>query len=204
MMRKLASAISLVLVCALLAECAPQDSLFPLFSNTDNAFECRLLGKWTVQGGTEQTKPGEKSGIALFEKSRDGISYILTIPYFDEDAHGQKLISAARLIRFGTFLFIDLGSPDLDNIHNATVPYPTIAEHVFGRVYLEKDTMRFGFLSDKWVADQAEAGKLSLAYITIGNRKVLSATTEELRKFALQHAEDKEACSETFAFRRKK
>src|SRR6266850_1466402 len=80
MMRKLASAISLVLVCALLAECAPQDSLFPLFSNTDNAFECRLLGKWTVQGGTEQTKPGEKSGIALFEKSRDGISYILTIP----------------------------------------------------------------------------------------------------------------------------
>jgi hypothetical protein len=31
-----------------------------------------------------------------------------------------------------------------------------------------------------------------------------SATTGELRKFALQYAEDKEAFSETFAFQRKK
>jgi len=73
-----------------------------------------------------------------------------------------------------------------------------------GRVYLEKDTMHIDFLSDKWVSDRAKAGKLGLPCVLIGNRIVLSATTEDLRKFAMQHAEDKEAFSETFAFQRKK
>jgi hypothetical protein len=203
-MREIACGICLVLVCALFAGCAPQDSLFPLFSSNDNAFENQLLGEWTVQGGTGHIKPGDKAGTAIFEKSSDGVSYALTVPDFGEDARGQKVISAARMVRLGPYLFMDLGSPDLDSTANATIPYPSIEGHVFGRVYLEKDTMHIDFLSDKWISDQAKAGKLTLANVTVGNLTVLSATTEELRKFALQYAEDKEVFSETFAFQRKK
>jgi hypothetical protein len=75
---------------------------------------------------------------------------------------------------------------------------------VSGRVYLEKNTMHIDFLSDKWVSDQAKAGKLGLPCVMIGNRTVLSATAEDLRKFAIQHAEDQQAFSKTFAFQRKK
>jgi hypothetical protein len=93
---------------------------------------------------------------------------------------------------------------------NPSFPYPAIAGHVIGRVYLEKDKMRIDFLSDQWVSGQAKAGKLTLSSIRIGvetvfsipDRLVLSAATEDLRKFALQHAEDKEAFSDTFAFQR--
>jgi hypothetical protein len=169
-MRKAGPGIALLSVCALPAGCAPQESLFPLFSNTDCPFESQLLGEWIMQGGTEHIKPGDKSGTAIFEKGQDGISYTLTIPEFDE---GQKLISTARLARIGTTLFIDLVSSDLDNTQNATIPYPAIEGPAFGRVYLEKDTMHFDFLSDKWVSDQAKAGKLALPCIMIGNQTVL-------------------------------
>ena len=88
-------------------------------------------------------------------------------------------------------MFIDLGSPDLEPRKNATIPYPTIQSHVFGRVRLEKDKMHIDFLNDRWVSDRAKAGKLTLASVTISNGIALSANTDELRKFALEHAEDR-------------
>jgi hypothetical protein len=95
--------------------------------------------------------------------------------------------------------------------NNPSFPYPAIEGHVIGRVYLERDKMHIDFLSDKWVSDQAKARKLTLSSVRIGDgtvfsipdRIVLSATTEDLRKFVLQHAEDKEAFSDSFAFQRK-
>jgi hypothetical protein len=36
------------------------------------------------------------------------------------------------------------------------------------------------------------------------NLVILAASTEELQKFALEHADDKDAFSENFAFQRKK
>jgi hypothetical protein len=208
-MRKIAKAISLILVCALFVGCAPQDSLFPLFVKSDRVFEDQLLGEWIVQKGTA-VKPDEKSGRAIFQTSGDAVSYEITLPDFDE--HGEKLISAGRLVRLGSYLFIDVGSPEMGTEKNPSFPYPAIEGHVIGRVYLEKDKLHIDFLSDQWVSDQAKAGKLPLSSVrimdqtirSIPDRIVLSATTEELRKFAMQHAEDKEAFSETFAFQRKK
>jgi len=160
-----------------------------------------------VQQGTE-VKADEKSGHAIFQKSGDAVSYEITIPDFDE--HGEKLISTG--VRFGMYLFIDLGSLEMGTEKNPSFPYPAIEGHVIGRVYLEKDKMRIDFLRDKWVSDQAKAGKFTLSSVRIGDetvfsipdRIVLSATTEDLPRFAMQHAEDKEAFSETFAFQRKK
>jgi len=64
--------------------------------------------------------------------------------------------------------------------------------------------MRIDFLNDKWVSDQAKAGKLALVTVKTPNLVILAASTEELRKFALEHADDKGAFSENFAFQRKK
>jgi hypothetical protein len=36
-------------------------------------------------------------------------------------------------------------------------------------VHLEKDKMHIDFLNDKWVSDQAKAGKLTLASVTTSN-----------------------------------
>ena len=64
--------------------------------------------------------------------------------------------------------------------------------------------MRIDFLSDQWTKDQAKAGKLPVTSVTGPQGQVVSATTDELRKFALAHAEDTEAFSEAMVFQRKK
>jgi hypothetical protein len=60
------------------------DSLFPLFSNTDNVFDAQLLGEWIVQGGTREKDSQEASGHFIFQKYGGGTNYQITIPDFDE------------------------------------------------------------------------------------------------------------------------
>jgi hypothetical protein len=57
-------------------------------------------------------------------------------------------------------------------------------------VHLEKDKMHINFLNHKRVSGQAKAGKLTLASLTTANLVALSANTQGLRKFVLEHAED--------------
>jgi len=191
----------LFLVCALLAGCEPQNSVYPLVAASDDAFEPLMLGEWLLQSGPE-VKAAERSGKAIFRKGKEPGTYEITMPDFDEK--DMLLVSEAKLVKLGDFLFIDFGSPDLEGRTSATLPYPGLRSHVFGRVYSEKDKMRIDFLSDTWVSDQAKAGKLTLASIETPEGRVLAAKTDELRKFALEHAEDNEAFAESFAFQRKK
>ncbi len=64
--------------------------------------------------------------------------------------------------------------------------------------------MRIDFLSDDWVKNQQKAGKLSLPHVVGPEGILLTAPSEELGKFAIEHSEDKEAFSEQFIFKRKK
>lgn len=193
-----------IAVCLLLAGCAPQDSLFPLFLKSDQVFEEGILGEWIVQGGTQEIKPDEKSGQVTFQRGAEDGTYDIAVLLDIEAEDGATLASTGKLVHLGSYLFIDLSSPDLERRKNAIVPYPILESHVFGRVQLERDKMRIDFLSDKWVSDQAKAGKLAVAAVRTPNSVILSASTEELRKFALDHADDKDAFSESFAFQRKK
>ena len=73
---------------------------------------------------------------------------------------------------------------------------PYITSHVFGRMRIEKTYVRVDLLDDEWVKKQIQAGKLNLAHVEGPSETVLTAPTDELRKFALEHAEDEKA----FAF----
>jgi hypothetical protein len=105
-------------VCLLLAGCAPQDSLFPLFLKSDKVFEEGILGEWMVQGGTQEIKSDEKSD-ETFQRGAEDLTYDITMPDIEED--GATLASTGRLVRLGSYLFIDLASSDLERRKNAIV-----------------------------------------------------------------------------------
>jgi hypothetical protein len=199
MWRALAFALA-VAAASLLAGCAPEDSLFPLFTAEDKSIDERLLGEWYAQGGPE-FKHGEESGRVVFQRGEDGASYNVTIFASNGD---PNLACSAHLIRLGSFLFIDLTGADPDKRKLAEIPFPAIESHVFGRLRLEKATAHVDFMDDEWVAKQVKAGKFSLAFIQTPHGPVLSASTEELRKFALEHAEDQESFSDLYAMSRTK
>lgn len=190
-----------VAVALLLVSCAPQTTLFPLFTPSDKTFDEKLLGEWKVQSGPE-FKPSEKAQRMLFRRGDDGVNYDVTL--FDFDDKGTNLAMTARLVALGAFLFIDFGNADPDKRKFNEIPFPVIEAHVFGRIHWEKQGPRIDFLNDEWITKQAKAGTLSLSVVQAPGGPLLSATTEQLRKFALEHAEDKEALSEAYSLVRTK
>jgi hypothetical protein len=198
-----------ILVGALAAGCGPENSIFSLSNKDDKVIEDRIVGEWVMHGGTSEIKPDEESGVAIFKKGEgEGEdSYEVTIP--DVDANGTGIVSSVRFVRLGRFLFVDFAPGHLEKGKNAVVTYQTIDCHVFGRVRLDGRKMRIDLLGDGWISEQVKVGKLPLPLVRtgsgiLGEGTFLTATTEQLRSFALEHAEDEKIFSETVAFERKK
>ncbi len=200
MKRNLSSVITFALV-LLLAGCGPASSLFPLFITGDKEFDERLLGEWRIQGDST-FKPGVESGRIVFRKSAEGTDYEVTI--FDFDGKGMNVALTGRMVRLGNFSFIDFGTADADKREFSEIPFPALESHFFGRIHMEKGGVRIDFLNEDWVKEKAKAGKLTLATVQTPNGLVISATTEELRKFALEHADDTDAFSEPYSLSRTK
>jgi len=184
-----------------LTGCTPQDSLFPLFNNDDTAFEKQLLGQWKIKTKDEgHQNPSVNLTLVVFSPGEYENSYDVKIPKFSDA--GGTMRSTARLVRLGAYLFIDLEMPDTDKFQD--IPYPAIESHCLGRLVLNGDTARIDFLDDDWVAEQVKGGKLGLSYVKSPNGTLLSADTPELRKFALEHAEDHDAFSVSYFLTRNK
>ncbi len=200
MKRYISSVVALALV-LLLAGCGPASCLFPLFLNGDKKFDERLLGEWRMQDGAS-FKHEEKSERMVFRKSADSTGYEVTL--FDFDEKGMNLALTAHMVRLGNFSFIDFGTPDTDKRKFREIPFPAIQSHFFGRIHLEKGSVRLDLLRDEWVKEQGKAGKLALATVQTADGLVISASTEELRKFALEHAEDTQVFSDAYSLSRTK
>ncbi|MFI5096896.1 MAG: hypothetical protein ACHQT6_02880 [Candidatus Acidiferrales bacterium] len=200
-MFRTSSLVATLLLLSVLAGCAPQDSLFPLFTQQDKLFDKQLLGEWRIRNQTDAGQnPSEKPAFVIFSPGEFENSYDVKIPKFNDA--GGTMHATAHLARLGAYLFIDLETPNADKFPD--VSYPAIEAHVFGRLALGGDTARIDFLNNDWVTKQANAGKLGLAYVDGPSSTMLSAETAELRKFALEHAEDHEAFSESYILTRNK
>jgi hypothetical protein len=195
-MKRHFSLCSIVAMVFLLLGCGPEESLFPLFTRTDTLLDQKLLGEWRIWSGKE-VEAAEKPAHIVFSPSESGDRYEVRLT--ELNVEGATMVSEARLVELGDCMFIDFGTPKMDNWHQ--VPYPAAESHVFGRLSVENDRARIDFLSDHWVKKQIDAGKLSLHFLPLAGQ-TLSATTEELRKFAMEHAEDREAFSEVFTLDR--
>ena len=196
--RSFSSVVTIALV-LFLAGCGPASSPFPLFVGGEKEFDEWLLGEWRMQGGAS-FEHGKESSRIVFRKSADSTEYEVTL--FDEK--GKNLALTARMVRLGDFSFIDFGTPDANKRKFREIPFPTIESHFFGRIHLDKSSVRLDLLSDDWIKEQGKAGKPKLATVQTADGPAISASTEELRKFALEHAEDTEAFSEPYSLSRKK
>jgi hypothetical protein len=200
-MKRILLILGAIVATVALCGCAPEGSLFSLYSRDDQAFEEQLLGEWKLQDGAD-AKPDGDFAPMVFRRGADGLRYEVTISNFD--GKGLTVVSTARLVRMGDVLFIDFGPRDLEEVDPipARVPFPSLEIHFLGRIRFEGNQAHLDFLDDSWTSKQAAAGQLLLPTIETADGLVIAAKTEELRKFALAHAEDDEAFSNKFVLTR--
>lgn len=203
MKRKFAWLAGILSLAILLAGCEPVSSFFPLYNADDKAFETGLLGTWKL-AKPDPDNPDDKNTRWMFAKSADENFYD-----FKWGIVGAKggFIAKARLVRIGSDLFADFeGDTDNKDLNakDAMMPFPVISVHMMGRIWLEKDRLEIHFLKDDWVRDRIKAGAFPLAHLGEKGNLILTANTDELRKFMQEHADDEDALSENYKFVREK
>jgi len=203
MKRKFGSLAVILSLAILLNGCGPIASFFPLYKADDKAFETGLLGTWKLEK-PDPNNPDDKSTRWTFAKSDAENFYD-----FKWGAVGEKggWLAKARLVRIGSSLFADFEG-DTDNkvwdSKDALLPFPVMQLHMMGRVWLGKDSLEIHFLKDDWVREQIKAGSFPLSHLGENGDLILTARTDELRKFMQEHAEDEGALSENYKYVREK
>ncbi len=203
MKRKFVSLAVILSLAILLNGCGPSASFFSLYKADDKAFETGLLGTWKLEK-PDPSNPDDRNTRWTFAKSEDENFYD-----FKWGTVGAKggFLAKARLVRIGSSLFADFegdtGNKVMDSI-DTMWPFPVMSVHMMGRVWLGKDSLEIHFLKDDWVKARIKAGSFPLSHLGENGDLILTASTDELRKFMQEHAEDEDALSENYKFVREK
>jgi hypothetical protein len=153
-------------------------SVHPLYFEKDLIFEPGLVGTW---GEKEHEK--DLSELWIFKELEDK-SYRLIIRDGDDEGMFE-----AHLLNLGEYQFLDLypeepeSSSEFYNMH-------VIPAHSFMRVSLEGHVLRLAFFDLDWLKKNIEQNKVTIKHERRDDTIVLTASTEELQKFVLEHVEE--------------
>ncbi len=177
-MRSLALFLATVVWASIVAGCAPENSLFPIFpicTKEESLFNERLIGVWRMQESPTETKP--EDGYLIFSEGKEKNTYLVRSVDSKKPSGGIFLIG--RLVRLEAYTFIDFSPPeDLDETTVRDLIYPYIPSHIFGRIRFEKNYVRLDLLDNDWVDKQIKVGKLGPAHLDTPNGQVIVAPTE--------------------------
>lgn len=169
---KLMAALGLVV---LLAGCVP--SLHPLFTEDDLVYDPALVGTWADQDG---------ENTWTFQKFGDNVYNLI---YTEE---GVPARFDAHLVQLGEFLFLDT-YPGEPNIKNDFYLIHLIPAHIFSRIEMEGDTLRYAMLDLDWLRRMISEKKVTIGHEQVDGGVLLTATTAELQEFFIKYADDDKA-----------
>jgi len=211
----------------LLTGCVPVDSLNPLYTDKDLAFDESLLGSWV---GPDK---GEEGGLEILAREKDGKkSYLLVMTDKDKDLNVfKKTVYHASLVKLGEHLFLDVvqqsfepqsanyslqvksgkGGPSIqpalvkigeaaylefqNGAPDGKVGARVRRAHWIMKVAKEEKTLQLDWADDEAFGKAVQAGTVKLPSTLLGEGKnkdvVITASTQELQKFVVEHAEDK-------------
>jgi hypothetical protein len=157
----------------LLAGCLP--SLHPLYNDKTLIFKEELIGKWI----------GDDDGIWQFKKAGDK-EYELRI-YDDQKEVGRF---SAHLIEIRGLIFIDL-FPDTEPLEDLDDFYKIhiLPVHTFMKVDQINPNLQLRMIDYEKVENMLENEPNLIRHETVEDRIVLTASTEELQNFVVEHVE---------------
>ena len=159
----------------LLTGCVP--SLHPLYTEEDLVYDPALVGTWTEEE-SEDTWTFRKIGDTAYD-----------LIYTEE---GVPARFEAHLVKVGEFLFLDTypGEPDIKNdfylIH-------IIPAHIFLRIEIEGDVLRYAMLDLDWLKKMISEKKVDIGHEEMEGGILLTAPPKKLQAFLSKYAEDEKA-----------
>ena len=164
--------------------CVP--SLHPLYTDKDLIFEPELLGDWV------EAKPDSK-GTLTFSKSDDGAYKVISAN--DKDTSSFS----GHLVKLADKRFLDLSGDSSADCHTLVIPV-----HMWFLLSRTGSTLQLRDFSDDWLGRILKREPAALKHEFVDKDLVLTASTPELQRFVLLHANTKGAFDEPADYVRKK
>jgi hypothetical protein len=157
----------------LLLGCIP--SYHPLFTPDNVAFDPNLVGTWTVKDKDETiqfTAAEEKSYRMVYT-----------------DGQGKTGVFAAHLTKIDGHLFLDIFPAELDSPQNDFFKVHLVPAHSFMLIHeISPETLRLSAVNVKWLGEYLEEHPDALKHERREKGPLmLTASTEQLRKFFAEH-----------------
>jgi hypothetical protein len=198
-MPRIAALLVALFALATLSGCGPEESLFGLGDAAP--LDQRLVGKWLLLEDGKPSSNGKKSHVSILA-SADNTNYEMTVFNFADN--GQTIVMSANLVATDSHLFLDFYPREPKKGDCVKMIFPAMAVHMFARTLIEKDKISWYFLDDDWVKKQNKEHKLEIDSVKSPDGLLLTAESDDLRKFVSKHAEEKEAFSGYFLLTREK
>lgn len=196
----------LIVLALILAGCGPVMSLFPLYKDADFVTEDSVIGQWSEQDFSERSDKNpleQRECCWKIEKGGNG-SYNISIPMGKGNPHHTRV--AIRFLKLDGKFFVDAEPPDidLDKDKSTDMLFPVVGAHIFGRIWIEKDEIKMKLLDQDWLRDAILGKRIHLDYVYTKGALLLAANTDDLQRFAIQFADDKDAFGDGYDLIRKK
>jgi hypothetical protein len=113
-----------VALCILLAGCAPQGSLFPVYTSDDVYFDESLDGSWRTMDSDQKS---DDDLHLSFKGDKDGQSYLVVAR--SDEKEDVRMFMEARLVHIGKYEFIDFATPSEQNVRRRENPRQRLSGH---------------------------------------------------------------------------
>ncbi|MEX0704094.1 MAG: hypothetical protein WD069_18480 [Planctomycetales bacterium] len=161
----------LMLASLLLAGCVP--SLNPVYTEKDVTFDRALLGRW---------KQKDSTATWHFTKHGDNAYHL---SYADEDGRTGRFV--VHLTRIGDATFMDL-FPEKTNVEtSAFYQFHLIPIHTVYLVETIDAEPKFAAIDFEWLDEHLAANPQAVPFVTFDGRKLITASTDDLRKFVSEN-----------------
>ena len=175
------------LLAALLGGCVPVMSLHSLYTKENVVFEEKLLGTWV----DDPNSPETTWEFNRIEEPKNAYRLVLS------DKDGQKGSFVAHLVKLENSLFLDV-FPDefpcdtedpnkIDWLYNVFFLVPV---HTFIKIDSIGPQLKMRLTDDDKMEELLKEDPNAVKHMSIEDRLILTASTEELQAFVLKYADD--------------
>src|SRR5688572_27772341 len=153
-----------------------------LYTSSDLIFDPALVGSWGSSEDERENWSFSKEGEKQYKLKQT-------------DSEGRRAEFDVRLLRLGDYKFLDLllvGADERDTRLNGWAAFSLIPAHLVIQVHeIGGNKLKISAMNPDWVKEWLEKNPKSIEHRKIADdRYVIMASTKDLQKFVLQHADE--------------
>lgn len=176
-------------------------SLHPLYTDKDLVFDTRLVGTWQTDDPNETWKLEnllDKDKTTFKSQFINKNMYLLT-----HTVKGEKAEFQLNLVKLGNNYFIDLYPGSLKE-EDKLLQDHYLPVHSYAKIKIDSNGFELYYLNADLLYELLSENRIKIKHESFDFYKVITASTDELQKFIIKFADNKDFFTAPIKFRKSK